>query len=255
VSKEETRKSQSFSIIMSEDPNNEFDFLADGSMRELAMKMDLIDQQLADLTTDTSSSNIQADKGNNNHSDVGNMLEYSTADLDDYVDADEGAEALSSLQQELQQAQEAADHDKKEEAATSKPSEPQPREMAPPPPPNAAAAAAVVTPDRSGAGTPAGGVAPTATVVMVDGRKYHHYVISAIKPEPSAKVGISMKTSKGNTLIVAVTADGLLAGKGLMEGHKLIKVNGIDVKNARHARVLIQSAATKVSVEVLEDLE
>jgi hypothetical protein len=231
------KRNQEFSI-MSEDPSNEFDFLADGSMRELAMKMDLIDQQLADLTTDTSSSNIQADTSNN----ASNMLEYSTADLDDYVDADDGA--ISSLQQELQQAQEAADHDKKEEAATSKPSEPQPREMAPP-------VAAVL----SGAGTPAGGVAPTATAVIVDGKKCHHYIISAIKPEPTAKVGISMKTSKGHTLIVAVTADGLLAGKGLKEGHKLIKVNGIDVKNARHARVLIQSAATKVSVEVLEDLE
>ena len=64
-----------------------------------------------------------------------------------------------------------------------------------------------------------------------------------------------MKTSKGVTVIVSINSEGLMYNSTLKPGHKLVKVNGIEVKNARHARVIIQSAASKVVVEVLEEIQ
>jgi hypothetical protein len=69
------------------------------------------------------------------------------------------------------------------------------------------------------------------------------------KPAPTSPLGISMKTSKGITTIVALAESGLLAKTDLRVGHILVKINSIYIKNAKHARYIIQNAAGKVCLE------
>ena len=237
-----------------DDASGEFNFLEDGAMKELAEKMDLIDQQLADLTNGSSASNIR------NSTVVSNIAEFSQADLD----YNEDAEGLSSLQDELNAVQEAANHIKEETearatvaAAEQAPAVPDenkaPTEPTPAPTPTPAAPPAKAEKE---AAPPQPATAAVATPSALVGGKPHKKIIATcVKPEPTSKVGISMKTSKGVTVIVSINSEGLMYNSTLMPGHKLVKVNGIEVKNARHARVIIQSAASKVVVEVLEEIK
>lgn len=64
---------------------------------------------------------------------------------------------------------------------------------------------------------------------------------TCVKPTQSSAVGISMKTSKGITRIVAINPKGLLAKSRLRPGLQLIQVNGVNVKNARYAKSIIDS--------------
>jgi hypothetical protein len=75
--------------------------------------------------------------------------------------------------------------------------------------------------------------------------------VAVNKPSKDSSVGISMKTSKGITRIVAISDDGLLAGSGLEEKQQLVEVNGVAIKNARHARQLIQTATEEVKMVAL----
>lgn len=225
-----------------DDASGEFNFLEDGAMKELAEKMDLIDQQLADLTNTTSTSNIRSSNI------ISTVAEFSQADLDYGDDAD----GISSLQDELKAVQDEADHMKEETearaaaaaaAAATPTAAVRDENKTPNPPPKETAPAPPKPTDKA---TPA---------ALLAGKPHKKVIATCVKPEPTSKVGISMKTSKGVTTIVSINPDGLMHGSTLREGHKLVKVNGIEVKNARHARVIIQSAASKVVVEVLEEIK
>lgn len=70
----------------------------------------------------------------------------------------------------------------------------------------------------------------------------------AVKPTQECPVGMSMKTSKGVTTIVGILDTGLLKDSRLRAGMELIQVNGVQIKNAKHARHLIQASAKRVKI-------
>eukprot|EP00529_Nitzschia_sp_RCC80_P027649 CAMPEP_0113482860 /NCGR_PEP_ID=MMETSP0014_2-20120614/23137_1 /TAXON_ID=2857 /ORGANISM="Nitzschia sp." /LENGTH=258 /DNA_ID=CAMNT_0000376391 /DNA_START=147 /DNA_END=923 /DNA_ORIENTATION=+ /assembly_acc=CAM_ASM_000159 len=72
--------------------------------------------------------------------------------------------------------------------------------------------------------------------------------VTLTKPSKDSPLGISMKTSKSITRIVSISDEGLLAGSGLKPGFQLKQVNGETLKNARHARHLIQNAPDEVKI-------
>jgi hypothetical protein len=74
----------------------------------------------------------------------------------------------------------------------------------------------------------------------------------AIKPSQDCPVGIRMKTSKGVTLIVGILETGLLRDSDLKCGMELVSVNGVPVANAKHAMHLIQESSTKVQIVAME---
>jgi predicted metalloprotease with PDZ domain len=68
------------------------------------------------------------------------------------------------------------------------------------------------------------------------------------KPTPESPIGISMKTSNGVTRIVSVSETGLLKDSDLRSGLQMVEINGVEVKNAKHARYLIQACQDKVTI-------
>ena len=74
-------------------------------------------------------------------------------------------------------------------------------------------------------------------------------VATATKPSPTSPVGISMKTSKRITRIVGISENGLLANSNLRVGQIIVQVNDITIKNAKHARYIIQNATSTVKFE------
>jgi hypothetical protein len=64
---------------------------------------------------------------------------------------------------------------------------------------------------------------------------------TCVKPTVTSSIGISMKTSKGITRIVAVNPSGLLANSSLRPGLQLIQVNDVNVRNAKHAKFIIDN--------------
>ena len=64
---------------------------------------------------------------------------------------------------------------------------------------------------------------------------------TCVKPTLTSSIGISMKTSKGLTTIVGVAPNGLLAKSDLRPNMQLVQVNGCTIKNAKHAKFLIES--------------
>jgi hypothetical protein len=77
----------------------------------------------------------------------------------------------------------------------------------------------------------------------------------AVKPSKECPLGISMKTSKGITTIVGIQEDGLLRNSELKAGMKLVMVNGVPTKNAKHARHLIQCSVERVKLVAVVDDE
>ena len=63
--------------------------------------------------------------------------------------------------------------------------------------------------------------------------------VSCTKPTPESAIGISMKSSRGVTRIVGVNPEGLLADSKLRADLQLVSVNGMPVKNGKHAKYLI----------------
>jgi len=63
--------------------------------------------------------------------------------------------------------------------------------------------------------------------------------VSCTKPTPESAIGISMKSSRGVTRIVGVNPEGLLADSKLRADLQLVSVNGMPVKNGKHAKDLI----------------
>ena len=68
------------------------------------------------------------------------------------------------------------------------------------------------------------------------------------KPTPESPIGISMKTVKRITRIVAIAEDGLLADTKLKPGLELIEINGVVIRNAKHARYLIQNSKDELTL-------
>jgi hypothetical protein len=81
------------------------------------------------------------------------------------------------------------------------------------------------------------------------GRKVEETIsVAVLKPSPTSSVGISMKTSKGVTMIVAIAQQGLCASTDLKPGLELLEINGVPIKNAKHARFMIQNAPKNVLI-------
>jgi hypothetical protein len=76
------------------------------------------------------------------------------------------------------------------------------------------------------------------------------FTVSCVKPTPESAIGVSMKSSKGVTRIVSVNPLGLLANSELRPNMRLASVNGIEVKNAMHAKHLINIHPTVVVLVV-----
>jgi hypothetical protein len=77
--------------------------------------------------------------------------------------------------------------------------------------------------------------------------------VVVIKPTQESPLGISMKTSKGITWIVGISDTGLLKDSKLVVGTMiLVSVNGVPIKNARHARSLIQASNRTVKLVAQE---
>jgi hypothetical protein len=81
------------------------------------------------------------------------------------------------------------------------------------------------------------------------GRKVEKRItVALLKPSQTSSVGISMKTSKGVTKIVAIAQQGLCASTDLKTGLELLEINGVSIKNAKHARHMIQNAPKNVLI-------
>lgn len=82
-----------------------------------------------------------------------------------------------------------------------------------------------------------------------DSPKLNDTVITATarKATPTAPIGIAMKTKERITRIVGISPDGPLAHTSLEPGLQLTMVNGIEIKNARHAQYLIQQSPESVT--------
>ena len=74
--------------------------------------------------------------------------------------------------------------------------------------------------------------------------------VSCTKPTPESAIGISMKSSRGVTRIVGVNPEGLLADSKLRADLQLVSVNGIPVKNGKHAKYLIDIHPRDISLVV-----
>ena len=72
--------------------------------------------------------------------------------------------------------------------------------------------------------------------------------VTAIKLSPSAPIGLSMKTSRGITIISAISTESVLHGSALARGHRIVLINGVTIENAKHARYLIQNSAENVTL-------
>ena len=210
------------------DADVEFEDLAQGSMKELVLKMDDIDKQLEEITGMQSS--------------TPNVGGRDSRFLDSERDFECDDEALTDLKAELQEVQEAAHPPIKEVPEEDHAEEPKKEPEAPPAPmpeetkePEAAPAAPEAAPvENGGAVNRSSRTTVSATV---------------IKPLPTSTLGISMKTIGGITRIVGIDENGLLASSNLRPGLEMVRVNDTYIKNAKHARLLIQRATDKVSLE------
>jgi hypothetical protein len=224
--------------------NDDLDFLGNGSMKEIMMRMGDIDKVLAEITeqeekprksvlgssidgeTPEETDNHHKENEEDNGSAKGLLpsLSYddSTASIisDTDVYADDYGSGVADLQGELREFEES------QRQATAE---------------VVAARTAVQARQQESVSS------QVATETKV--RTYRRSVSATVKkPTPTSVVGISMKSSKGVTRIISILETGLLVGTELDAGMELIEVNGVTVTSARHARALIQSAPDKVSI-------
>jgi hypothetical protein len=200
------------------DVSEEFDF-GDSSMNFLVMRMGEIDKELAEITELENESNETEQPENKSPQKVKISFEdlgaSNASDFDFENDDDDGA--LASLQGELEEFEALEEHAKEERAMAKE--EPMTIEE------------------------PTTKEEPMAIARTVES------TISAtvLKPSPTTPVGISMKTSKGVTMIVSISEKGLLPNTSLQAGYEIVQINGVNVKNAKHARYIIQNAPEKVT--------
>ncbi|KAL3936274.1 MAG: hypothetical protein SGARI_002628 [Bacillariaceae sp.] len=236
------------------------DFLGNGSMKDIAMKMGDIDKVLDEIhqlddgkpegsgcLMDEMTANYEKENSNDivvSTKDGASALKdtntFTDGGFDDNRDDDDNDEddiagmsddAFAQMQAELKQVEE-TEREKQQQQQLQEKQQRQQQVQAPPPPPP------LSTPPQ-----------PTmfgATVTAI-----------AIKPTFDSSIGISMKTSKGLTWIVGVSENGLLKDSQLKgEMTMLLKsINGVPVKNARHGRSVIQGAHRKVKIVAQEILK
>ena len=236
-----------------DDPNEDLDFLGNGSMKDIAMGMGAIDKLLAEITDmeekpreSARESNVDGESpegdDSNQMENYANLLteakglqmadEDSTASIisDTDVYADDYGSGVADLQGELKEFEESQRQAVAEAAAAR--AEIQRRE-------EAGMNSTVPSTAKNDPVTPAAAIRQVVSVTVV-------------KPTPASVVGISMKSSKGTTRIVSIFESGLLAGTALGPGMELVEINDVAVKSARHARVLIQIAPDKVTIVARE---
>lgn len=180
--------------------SEEFDFLGNSSMKDLAMRMNEIDKEIeaiaeVDKGTPRKAERMPGSPAKNYYETpddaaaaIEDVVIDDDGDDDDDFDADAG---LEDMQKEMKEFE--AQQVQQEQAPTAKPF-----------------------------------VSETISA-------------SCIKPSQSSAIGISMKTSKGVTLILAVNPKGLLAKSSLRPGMQLLQVNGVNIKNAKYAKSIIDS--------------
>lgn len=219
------------------------DFLGDGSMKDIAMKMGDIDKVLDEIhllddekpnrsgVKDAAATNL--DKSSSAQGSPTAVIHSNAVTDDDFDEADDDDDediagmsiaALAQMQAELKQVEE-AEREMQEQQKQKQ------QMQAPPPPPLSA------PPQQTMLG---------ATVTAI-----------ATKPTPDSRIGISMKTSKGLTWIVGISESGLLKDSDLRGGKTMLlkSINGVPIKNARHARTLILGSQRKVKIVAQEVLK
>lgn len=188
---------------MTEDESENFDFLGNSSMFDLAMRMNELDKEIEAISAVDRAREgkiIGSPRGKNNNfyetpEEVSTDQMHVVEESDKYDDDDDDADAgLEDLQREMQQFEAEQEH---------------------------------------------------APIQLQEGE-----VITAkcIKPTLTSPIGISMKTSKGLTTIVGVAPNGLLANSDLRPNMQLLQVNGCAIKNAKHAKFIIESHPGSITI-------
>jgi hypothetical protein len=198
---------------------------ADGSMKELAMKMDDIDRELAEIAAvgnETNSADVTSRSSDPDPADYADSRlvlvsnDYSDRNLDNVAE-DSTRMGLDELKEELEafQATAAAEDESRKVQVASEPS-PSPQTIK----------------NNSNFRT----VETTITATVT-------------KATPTTSIGISMKTTKGVTRIVEISPTGLLKDTSLRSGFEMLRVNGADGINAKHFKNLIRAALFEVTIE------
>lgn len=192
---------------MAEDESENFDFLGNSSMKDLAMRMNELDKEIEAISAAETGSHdqegqngIRSPKGKTynfyetpDEISTDQMLAF--AEGDRYDDDDDDADAgLEDLQKEMQQIEAQQEQ------------------------------------------TP---------LVLKEGEAV---MATCVKPTLTSSIGISMKTSKGLTTIVGIAPNGLLAKSDLQPNMQLLQVNGCTIKNAKHAKFLIESHPGSITI-------
>jgi C-terminal processing protease CtpA/Prc len=184
--------------------SEDFDFMGDSSMKDLAMRMGDIDKQLDEINEIEKKSNDSSPQKDTRALDdqmLAAQFEDSRTSIVSDVVLDDDDEALEDLQGELKEFEAM----QKEAALAASPNNPPSTQMD----------------------------TVSATV---------------LKTSPTSPIGISMKTVQGVTRIVSIAENGLLASTALKPGFIIHEINGVNIKNAKHARYMIENAPEKVTI-------
>jgi predicted metalloprotease with PDZ domain len=178
-------------------PTEDMDFLGNGSMMDLVMKMGDLDRVLDEI----SQIDTNGQKSTTNFSD----------DVVDIDDSEVGSVALVQMQRELLLAEQRTEES--------------PRR------------------NREGNLPPS-----TSRFVMETAEKGKLVTAVAVKPSQDCLLGIRMKKSNGVTMIVNIRDTGLLNDSDLRPGMELVSINDEPIKNAKHAKGLIQGSSARVKI-------
>ena len=193
----------------------EYDF--GGGVDDIVLKMGVIDKELAEISRMEEKANSperekpMAPYEEEKDGDPNRLFDVSTVSQVSDIDFDDDTGNLASLQGELEEF-EKLEFEKLEAQARKE------REMR---------------------------MTPTTGENPEIARLQGHVSVTVVKPNPSSPIGLSMKTVKGITRIVNISESGLLANSDLQVGLRLIEVNDIRIKNAKHARCIIQTSPKK----------
>ena len=226
---------------MSTDISEDLDLsFANGSLNDLAMRMGDLDKELDEIamvgihgdkatTTTNKDYDHNQDEVNKRPNEVvphhHHALELSAGDGLEFSDQEDD-DGLDDLTKELGKLDAAACQEKQERVKDKSP------EQAPP--------LAVATTNATT--TTSTTLESTTTTVTA----------AIFKPSPDSSVGISMKTSKGMTMIIKITPGGLASNNTeLQVGMQIVSIDDTPIRNARHARELIQMSILEVRITCL----
>jgi hypothetical protein len=220
---------------MSTEVSDDFDLsFANGSMKELAMRMGDLDKELDEIAIMSNGNTGNTKKVDDNDDDDDNEKpkevpspKHSEMSADDGLvfsdgeDEDDDDDGLDDLTKELQHLDAAAVEEKEERVKNS------PKK----------ATSVVAIPESS----PAPPFNPTTTTSSI--------TVTIYKPTPTSPVGISMKTTKGKTIIVAFAPGGICANHATLKvGMQIQKINHMPIRSARDTRELIRACRSEVHI-------